>query len=223
MICLALDTSTRMASVACGREGEVLAESQLVVKATHSESVLPEIDRLLRSCDMSPSDIGEVVVGAGPGSFTGVRIAASFAKGICFASGARLFAYSSLAAVARAVRQSGQVCAMFDARRGQVYAAGYSREAGLCEIFPPEAVSLPSLLARLEVPEWSFAGDGAAAGEDLISAGGGHVLDRKTWYPRASSLLRLRFEVPDAGLVAQVREWQPAYVRLPAAQRDLGS
>ncbi|MGB5526721.1 MAG: tRNA (adenosine(37)-N6)-threonylcarbamoyltransferase complex dimerization subunit type 1 TsaB, partial [Gemmatimonadota bacterium] len=122
MLRLALDTSTPVGSVAIGRDGEILAESLLRVRATHSEAVLPEIDRLLNDCGLGASDLQGVVVGGGPGSFTGVRIAASLAKGMCHARGLELFSFSSLAAVAAGAGCDGPVCAMFDARRGQVYA-----------------------------------------------------------------------------------------------------
>ena len=87
---LALDTSTPTGSVAVGRNGEVLAESLLRVRATHSEEVLPEIHHVLTDCGLDASDLQGVVVGGGPGSFTGVRIAASLAKGMCHARGLEL-------------------------------------------------------------------------------------------------------------------------------------
>ena len=220
---LALDTSTPTGSVAVGRDGEVLLESLLAVRATHSEVVLPEIHRLLTGCGLEVSDLEAVVVGGGPGSFTGVRIAASLAKGICHARDLELYSFSSLAAVAAGAGCEGLVCTMFDARRGQVYAAGYRVEGGVEEIFPPRAASLGDVLEDLrEVEMWLFAGDGAGAGSDAIHAVGGRVLPEETWVPRAGSLLRLVTLVPDEGRVVDPRTWEPRYVRLPAAQRASG-
>jgi tRNA threonylcarbamoyladenosine biosynthesis protein TsaB len=217
---LALDTSTPVGSVAIGRGGEVLAESLLRVRATHSEAVLPEIDRLLTGCGLGASDLQGVVVGGGPGSFTGVRIAASLAKGLCHARGLELFSFSSLAAVAAGARCSGPVCAMFDARRGQVYAAGYRVDEGIEELFAPRAGALDQVLRDLVQPgKWCFAGDGAGAGEDAIRSAGGRMLDPDTWVPSARSLLWLAAVDPDRGRVADPRHWEPGYVRLPAAQR----
>jgi len=93
VLTLALDTSTRTGSIALGLDGQLLAESRLSVQVVHSESVLPEIDRLFESVGFAPADIRRIVVGSGPGSFTGVRIAAALAKGIRAATGAELFAY----------------------------------------------------------------------------------------------------------------------------------
>ena len=223
MAILALDTSTPTGSVAVGREGELLAESFLQVRATHSETVLPEIDRLLGACGLGPSDLRAVVVGGGPGSFTGVRIAASLAKGICHARGLDLYSYSSLAAVAAGADCDGRVCAMFDARRGQVYAAGYRIGSSIEELFEPRAAPIDELLEYLDEPaRWCFAGDGAGAGGSSIRAAGGRVLPEARWVPRAGALLWLATVVPEMGRVADPRRWEPAYIRLPAAQRTAG-
>ena len=223
MLRLALDTSTPVGSVAIGRDGEVLAESLLRVRATHSEVVLPEIDRLLTGCGLGASDLQAVVVGGGPGSFTGVRIAASLAKGMCHARGLELFSFSSLAAVAAGAGCDRPVCAMFDARRGQVYAAGYRVGEGIEELFAPRAGALDQVLTDLGDPgEWCFAGDGAGPGEEAIRSAGGRVLDPETWVPSARSLLWLAAVDPDRGRVTDPERWEPGYVRLPAAQRDMG-
>ena len=220
MLMLALDTSTPQGSVGIGREGRVLAESVLSVRATHSEVVLPEIDRLLRECGCEPSDLQAVVVGGGPGSFTGVRIAAALAKGMCHAGGLDLFSFSSLAAVAVGAGCSRPVCAMFDARRGQVYAAGYRVGEGIEELFPPWAAPVEDVLADLDQPaDWCFCGDGVGASRELILAAGGRAMADDRWVPRASSLIWLAAVAPDLGRVVDPGIWEPGYVRLPAAQR----
>lgn len=226
MLTLALDTSTRTASVALGEEGRPLAESQLPVRATHSETVLPEVDRLLRACGRRPGELEAVAVGAGPGSFTGVRIAASLAKGLCFARELPLFAFSSLAAIA-AGAPLGAVCAMQDARRGQVYAAAYRLDAagdGLAEIFPPAVAPLNAVLERLSDPgEWLFSGGGALRHAVAVRTAGGTVLPPHLSAPRAGALLWLAHAFPETGRVRDVGSWEPRYVRLPAAEREEGA
>jgi tRNA threonylcarbamoyladenosine biosynthesis protein TsaB len=224
MVTLALDTSTPVGSVAVGRNGEVLAESSLRVRATHSEAVLPEVDRLLTACGLGARDLQAVVVGSGPGSFTGVRIAASLAKGMCHARDLALFSFSSLAAVAVGARCEEPVCAMFDARRGQVYAAGYRVGEGFEELFAPRAAALEQVLEDLGEPgAWCFAGDGVGPGESAIREAGGRILDPDTWAPQARSLLWLAWTHPDRGHVPEPGSWEPGYVRLPAAQRGIGA
>lgn len=223
MLRLAFDTSTRVASVALERDGLLLAESVLPVRATHSETVLPEIDRLLEASGHAMAEVEGVVVGAGPGSFTGVRIAASIAKGLCFAAERPLHAYSSLAAVAAGCGVTGPICAMFDARRGDVYAAAY-REAG-CEgeILAPLAHPVEEVIRALEpAARWSFAGEGATLNAAVIRAAGGRVLADHLGVPRASALLWLARARADEGRVEDPASWEPVYVRLSGAERATG-
>jgi len=219
---LALETSTRLGSVAVGDGAEVLAESVLSVRATYSETVLDEASRLLDRAGVRVGQLAGVVVGAGLGSFTGVRIAASLAKGLCFAHDLPLFAFSSLRGLAASVGDA-PICAVFDARRDEVYAATFPKGAGQEATFGPAALPLDELLDRLDlVEEWSFAGDGALAHADAIAARGGRVLPSHLSVPRASALLWLASAAPEEGLVEDRGTWEPEYVRASGAERGAG-
>ena len=229
MLTLALDTSTREGSVALGENGEVLGELTLPVRATHSETVLPAIDQLLHQVDRSARDLGAVVVGAGPGSFTGVRIAAALARGICFPTDATLFAYSSLAAIAAGVEgvdADGPICALLDARRDQVYAAGYRLSPEFEELFAPLAASLDEVLdevlAGREPQTWTVAGVLPDWMRERIRESGARLLSVEYGRPRASALLRLAWTFPEAGRIAEAAHWEPTYVRASSAERRLG-
>lgn len=224
MLTLALDTSTPTGSVAIVDGGGSILESRLPVQAVRSESVLPEINRLVADAGYRPSDIGRVVVGSGPGSFTGVRIAAALAKGICAALDAELFAYSSLAAIAGGADATGRVCAAIDARRGQVYAAGYHVIlAGFEQLFEPVAEPLTETLARLTPSSaWTLA---AAIPETLASAvrsAGVNLLPPPAGLPSARALLRLAERFPEHGRVTDAATWEPGYVRASSAEREAG-
>jgi len=225
MLILALETSTRRGSVALGRSGaslELLGEQWLEVSATHSETMLPAIDRLVRSAGYSPDDIEAVVVGAGPGSFTGVRIGAALARGICFPARATLFAHSSLASIAATVDAEGPVCALLDARRDQVYAAGYTvSPTGVEECFAPRAGALGDLLQELDPAAWTFAGVLSAEQRAAIEQAGGRLAPEAMGRPSAAGLLRLVQWAPGAGRVADPARWEPAYVRPSSARRRL--
>jgi tRNA threonylcarbamoyladenosine biosynthesis protein TsaB len=228
---LALDTSTRRGSVALGVVGsgplEFLGEATLEVSATHSETVLPAIDRLLAGERRSMAEVAGVVVGSGPGSFTGVRIAASLARGMCFPGRATLFAYSSLAAIAAVVpeeRGVGRVCALLDARRGQVYSAGFSVDpsgGGLDLEFGPRASSLVSQLSELDASTWLFAGVLPASLRDAIAVAGGRLV-AEDLHPSAAGLLRLVSIDPEGGRVENPPSWEPGYVRSSSAERRVG-
>jgi tRNA threonylcarbamoyladenosine biosynthesis protein TsaB len=222
MLRLALETSTRLGSLALGAGGELIAECSLSVQATHSETVLPEVDRLLRRAGLGLEGLEAVVVGAGPGSFTGVRIAASLAKGLCFAREIPLFAYSSLAAVA-AGSGAGHTCALFDARRAEVYAAAYHAEDLPRSFWGPVVVPVEELLEDLGAADWTFAGEGAVRNAARIEAAGGQVLPSHLGIPRASALLWLMDVAPDAGRVEDPTLWEPSYVRASGAERMAGA
>ncbi|UCF21381.1 MAG: tRNA (adenosine(37)-N6)-threonylcarbamoyltransferase complex dimerization subunit type 1 TsaB [Gemmatimonadota bacterium] len=215
---LAVDTSTPMGSVAVWRDGLVFEQAFSILRA-HSELVLPAIDRALTVSGVAPGEVESFVLGSGPGSFTGVRIAASLAKGWSMARGTALYAYSSLLAVAAGCGVEGPVCALFDARRGEVYGACYDLADGRepVELLAPGAWSLPRLMDELMKREIEpvFVGEGAKAYRDDIRRrmAGARVLPDHLAVPRAASLLWLRHVAADSGKVRRVEQLEPMYVR----------
>lgn len=223
MLRLALDTSTRLGAVALGEDARILAESLLSVRATHSETVLPEVRRLLRRAGREIGEVEEIVVGSGPGSFTGVRIAASLAKGLCAATGARLLAYSSLAAVAAGTGLPSRVCVLFDARRDELYVAGWETTSPLSTRFGPAVMRVEEALEACGDPAaWAFAGGGALSRRDALEGRGGRVLSPLHEGPRAGALLALAVEQPGAGAVEDPAAWEPGYLRASGAERGVG-
>jgi tRNA threonylcarbamoyladenosine biosynthesis protein TsaB len=218
---LALDTSTSMGSVAVGDGDALLAETVLRVGAGHSQALLPAMDRALRSAGLTPADLRAVVVAGGPGSFTGVRIGAATAKGIVHALGIPLHAYSGLLAAAAGCWGAGRpVCALFDARRRDVYAACYRFGAGVEEVFPPEALTLDALLEHLRGEPVLFTGEAAVLHrEEIERERGRSVVPAHLAVPRASALLALLREAPELGRVEDPAQWEPEYVRASGAER----
>lgn len=221
MLTVALETGGELGSVALGEDGELVAESLLSVRATHSETVMPELDRLLARAGRDRGQIDAVVVGSGPGSFTGVRIAASLGKGLCFGRDRPLFAYSSLLAAAASTGLTENVVACFDARREEVYAAAYGAVAPSGAGHGPEVTDVEELIGRLPggPGAWSWAGSGARRHRQRIEAAGGRVLPAHVGAPRAASLLWLARRHPEAGRVEQPATWEPEYVRRSSARR----
>lgn len=121
---LAIDTSTELATVAVGVNEEILSEEQGSMRQ-HAQFLLPMIQRLLAASGVTFNQLDGIVFGRGPGSFTGLRIACSVAKGLAYASDLPLYPVSSLAAIADEVYQTAaadaNVLAMVDARMHQVY------------------------------------------------------------------------------------------------------
>ncbi|HEX2094594.1 MAG TPA: tRNA (adenosine(37)-N6)-threonylcarbamoyltransferase complex dimerization subunit type 1 TsaB [Longimicrobiaceae bacterium] len=219
---LALDTSTAVGSVAVGVGDRLLSEIVLRVGAGHSAALLPAMDQALRSAGLAPRDLAAVVVAGGPGSFTGVRIGAATAKGIVHATGARLFAYSGLLAAAGACwGVERPVCALFDARRRDVYAACYRFAAGVEEVFGPEALTVDGLLERFRGGQPPlFTGEGALIHrEEIERVPGARVVPAHLALPRASTLLALLRAAPEVGWVEDAAHWEPEYVRASGAER----
>ena len=219
---LALDTSTSVGSVAVGAGDRLLAEVVMNVGPGHSSALMPAVDQALRSAGIVPRELAAVVVGGGPGSFTGVRIGAATAKGIVHALGIPLFAYSGLlAAAAGSWGAERPVCALFDARRRDVYAACYRLGVGVEELFGPEALTVDALLERFrggEVP--LFTGEAAVLHrEELARELGARVVPAQLAVPRASALLALLAAAPEAGRVPDPARWEPEYVRASGAER----
>jgi len=127
---LGLDTGTPMASVALVDGGRVVGEISRPV-TSHGASLPGAVDQLLGAAGLRPADLAAIAVGIGPGSFTGLRIGLSYAKGLAFASGAKIVGVPSLDAIAVAAMESEKarpgrrICAILDARKGEVYAALY--------------------------------------------------------------------------------------------------
>lgn len=221
---LALDTSTALGSVAVGRGDRLLAEVVVGVTVRHSEALLPAIDYALRSAGVEPSGLGGVVVGGGPGSFTGVRVAGATAKGLVRVLGVPLYAYSGLQALAAGVGagSSRPVCALFDARREEVYAACYRFGAGGIETFlEPAVLPIDDVLAELGDVDPIYAGDGALRYRTSIEGAGGAVAPAFQAVPRGGALLWLADLVPLAGLVDEPAAWEPEYLRAAGAERGV--
>lgn len=214
---LALETSTQVGSVAVHMNGLAL-ETTFKIQGTHSERLLPAIDRALQMTGAAPAEVGALIVGSGPGSFTGVRIAAALAKGWAAAREVSLYAYSSLLGVAAGSGVRGPVCAMFDARRGEVYAACYELEPEAASVaLEPKAWRLDDLLDELNSAgvEPVFSGEAACRYRSAIRCrfSEARVLPEHLGVPRAASLLWLKEVVPELGRIHDVGSWGPLYVR----------
>lgn len=221
---LALDSSTSTGSAAVGDATGVFAEVVRSVAAGHSSALLPAVEEVLASAGLRPGDLAAVVVGGGPGSFTGLRIAAATAKGMLRALGVPLYSYSGLLATAvSAWSAPGRVCALFDARRRDVFAACY-RFGGEVPVeveMGPEAISLDQLIERYRGGEPPlFVGEGAVLHrEELRAVLGARVGPPHLGLPRASALVWLAATLPGLGEVADPADWEPDYLRASGAER----
>jgi len=160
-----------------------------------------------------------LAVSIGPGSFTGLRIGLSVAKGIAFAGDLPIAAVPTLEALAWAAEPApgDVVWAVLDARMREVYAASFERtESGLERRTPDEALAPAALAPRLDASA-IVVGDAVAAYPDL-AAGGAHALSFATHHPRGGIVARLGTAILAAGGAADVGTLEPAYVRASQAE-----
>lgn len=219
-VVLAIDSSTRDAYVAVQAEGTLAAEEAVTARANASSALLPAIDRAVRAAGVSPLELTAIVVGGGPGSFTGLRIAAATAKGMVRALGVRLFAYSGLLAAAAAHRDGDRpVCALFDARNREVFAGCWRFGAGVDAVLGVTAAPVDEIVERLRGEPVRFVGEGAALHRALLedAFGAGAVAGEER--SPAGGLLWLARVAPDAGRVRDPAAWEPDYVRAAGVER----
>ena len=159
---LAVDTAGRSASAALLRDDAVLYETVCNCGLTHSETLMPMIDAALKTGGVRPDQLDLYAVTAGPGSFTGLRIGLAAVKGMALAAGTPCAGVSTLEALAWCHTGSGTVIAALDARRGQVYWAGFDLETHE-RLTPDDAAPVEALekfVSGCKKPLF-FVGDGA--------------------------------------------------------------
>lgn len=223
---LAFESSAKAASVAILEQERLLGEVYQNSGQTHSRTLLKMAEDLLCNCGLEVADLDAVAVAAGPGSFTGVRIGMAAAKGLCWGAELPLYGVSTLESMARFYGQTeSAVFAAMDARRSQVYTAGFSWEQGrLTRLLPDCAISIEELgdaLKKCEKPK-ILVGDGAALCYNTL----GSFLTDLTLAPehlrlqRASGVALAALEQIKGGAVPSAAQLTPNYLRLSQAERE---
>jgi len=206
---LGIETATSVCGVALVEDGDVRAEQWFEAERMHSEKLVGLLDRTLRSCTRTVSDLDAIAVSIGPGSFSGLRIGLSVAKGLACACDVPLVAVPTLTALAyRALKeeragQNGLVLSLIDARRDEVYAAVY--DENLVESTSARAVSIEGVATLLPQDERPVVvmGDGV----EKLEAYHASCRDAGSMWKRMRIPARER-RLCDAGSVALVGEQQ---------------
>ena len=228
---LALDTSTEFLSLAILKGSETFTFDVLAGQ-THSQIILPQIQALLETAGLQLKDLQGIAFGAGPGSFTGVRIAAGVAQGLGFGGNLPVVAVCTLMALAEASGAS-KVIACLDARMGEVYHAAYEKTTSEKINEEWQAVIEPGLYKPDAVPavqggDWVGAGSGwQTYGEQLSRIYGEQLLaTQPALLPSASAILQLAQPVFARGGAGPAHDAMPIYIRnrvaLKTAEREQG-
>lgn len=228
---LAFDTSSPRGSVALARDRTVLARAVLPHQGQHASQLMPAVDGVLARSGVTMGEVQGVVVGEGPGSFTGVRVAAATAQGLARALNLPVWGVPSLAAAALSRSRDRDssvpgpllpstwdpwpIYILFDARADRVYGACYRVKGGLETVVEPHGGTISDILDSPLSRGVRFAGSGAVAHREVLEAAGHSVAEDNEGEPTADGLLRyLALESPapkeDAG------GWEPLYIRDPS-------
>ncbi len=216
---LGIDSSAKTAGCALYDGGKIIAEEFLNTADTHSKTLLPMIQDMLKNAGVSLSEVDMAAVTTGPGSFTGLRIGVSLVKGLAMGAGFPCVGVSTLEAIAyNFLRVDGIICACMDARRKQVYNALFKSENGvitrLCE---DRAISAEELSAELSGfgGKVFLAGDGAEL-MDNFTVGRYILAPCALRYQRGSGVCM----AAERGEPVSAAALMPVYLRLPQAERE---
>ena len=225
---LALETSTEWCSVAAGDGARWLARDELTGPA-HSERALALVDAVLAEAGWALATLDGIAFGAGPGSFTGIRVACGLAQGLALGADLPVIPVPTLEALAHAAwRESGgqRIVACLDARMREVYIAVYARSDSTWREVAAPRVLAPGSIDGPEGPGWIGAGNGFAAYPGL-GAQLGLVRAEAAARPTAQAVGELALPRLAAGEGVAAADALPLYVRhrvaLTTAERDAGA
>jgi tRNA threonylcarbamoyladenosine biosynthesis protein TsaB len=219
---LGLDTATWRASVGLVVDGTVVTEHSQVADGSHAVSLLPLIEAVLRDADCSIDALDAVAVSRGPGSFTGLRIGLSVAKGLACAAGLRLVGVPTLEALARTVAdRHGVICPVLDARKGELYAACFASAPGSWKRLTADVLVTPeALLAMLPAPS-VILGDAVDTYGPLLRQRRGSLvtlLPCESYGPRGGVVACMGWERLQAGQTDRLQDLEPLYIRPSEAE-----
>lgn len=225
---LAIESSGLVASAAIATENTLLAEYTVNFKKTHSQTLLPMVDEIVKMTGLDLKEIDAIAVSAGPGSFTGLRIGSATAKGLGLALSKPIVPVPTTQGIAANLYGTdGIICPLMDARRNQVYTGLYRYNKDGFQIVEDQmAVLVDEIIEKVNTygEPVVYLGDGVEAFAEILSA--------KTTVPfsfapihcakqRAGALAARAIELYKEGNIESADEHEPDYLRLSQAEREL--
>ena len=214
---LLIETSTALCSVALAVDGKIAATRESDQPRAHAAMTAPFIKGLLDDAGMLASDLDAVCVSAGPGSYTGLRVGVSTAKGICFAAGVPLLAVGTLDVLVQQARDNGlvpegcrYVIPLLDARRMEVYTAVFSPGGQRLTEVEPRVIDADSFSAERAGGPVLFIGDGAAKCSETLAGPQTRFVQT---FPHASAMLGPAMREFEAGNFKDTAYFEPFYLK----------
>lgn len=224
---LAVDSSGLVASVALIEEDNLIAEYTVNYKKTHSQTLLPMLDEIIRMTDTQLSTVDAIAVAKGPGSFTGLRIGSATVKGLGFTLNKPIIGIPTVEGLAMNLYNTDAlVCPLMDARRNQVYTGIYRFQNGKLVIVKEQlAVGIEEILEALNIigEKVIFLGDGVPVYREIIEK---RMLIPYDFAPphlnkqRAGAVGVRALDYWEQGKYLDADEFEPEYLRLSQAERE---
>ena len=216
-IILGIETSTKVCSIAISKNNQLLAMEEVGGAYTHAENVNPFIEKVVKKAGINFSDIDAIAVSKGPGSYTGLRIGVSSAKGLCYALNKPLIAIDTLQAMAlRMAKQSTNknllFCPMIDARRMEVYTAIYDANNELIKPISAKIIDENSFDEVLTSHKVMFFGDGASKCKAVLEGNSNALFDDDT-LPSAIEINELASKKLNNNELEDVAYFEPFYLK----------
>ncbi len=221
----AIDTSSPECSISILKGNRVICESNFFSSGELSKTLVSNIDSVLLSLNIKPSDIDLIGVSIGPGLFTGIRVGLSTLKGIFFDMDIPVAPVNSLYAIGlKAKHESGMIVPVLDARRGEVYSGKYlSEDEFLREKIAPSLVKIEDLKSFLDYDgDICFTGNGVGVYGDFLQKNFSKCLihERSRFIASEIGLIAVQ-EFKNGNYLNGVKGIEPLYIRIPDAEKNL--
>ena len=212
-IILNIETATKNCSVSIAKNGEILAIKELNNgNYSHAEVLHPFIVAILEEANITSQELDAVAVSKGPGSYTGLRIGVSAAKGLCFAFDKPLISIETLRSLAHSISiDKGVIIPMLDARRMEVYAAVFNSDYDSVREIKAEIIDETSFLEYLENQKVYFLGDGAQKCKEIITHENAVFVDDK--FPSSKEMAELSYSKYKKNDIEDVAYFEPFYLK----------
>tara|TARA_B110000046_G_scaffold181687_1_gene214309 strand:- start:1102 stop:1776 length:675 start_codon:yes stop_codon:yes gene_type:complete len=210
---LNIETATKNCSVSLAESGKVIAIKELNDgNYSHAEKLHVFINEVLKVAKKSMKDVDAVAVSKGPGSFTGLRIGVSSAKGLCYALNIPLISIDTLESLScQLVVESGCIVPMLDARRMEVYSAVFDIKNNLIRAIEAQILNEDSFADYLKNNEVYFIGDGVPKTKEIITHKNAVFIDDKL--PSANEMAQLSFDKFQKKIFEDVAYFEPFYLK----------
>ena len=210
---LNIETATKNCSVSISRNGELLAVKELNNgNYSHAEVLHPFINDVLKEANIPFENLHAIAVSKGPGSYTGLRIGVSAAKGLCFALNIPLISINTLHSLAYSISiEDGMIIPMLDARRMEVYSAIFDADYNQFREIKAEIIDENSFVNELEKANVYFLGDGAEKCKSLITHKNAVFIDAQ--FPSAKEMCALAYNKYKKNDIEDVAYFEPFYLK----------